>query len=139
MGFHGKGKTSFRPDCTRRARCLWVPHPPTVYGTDNSAPVERPSTLSEIGGSSAIFLRNLDPDLKEFPATWSAFYIDVRDCALAHVRAAFAPATAGNQRYLVAGPGIGTNRMVFLSRTYRANVRFASISSNIILIVKSRR
>jgi len=82
----------------------------------NRAPVERPGSLKEIGGSSAIFLQNLDPNLKEFPKTWSAFYIDVRDCALAHVRAAFAPAEAGNQRYLVAGPGVGTNKMVLLSR-----------------------
>jgi hypothetical protein len=50
--------------------------------------------------------------LKEFPKTWSIFYIDVRDAALAHVRAAFAPPSSGNQRYLIAGPGVGTNKMV---------------------------
>jgi nucleoside-diphosphate-sugar epimerase len=68
--------------------------------------------LSDIGGSSAILLQTLDPNLKEFPKTWSAFYIDVRDAAEAHVRAAFAPAAAGNRRYLIAGPGVGTNKMV---------------------------
>ena len=57
-------------------------------------------------------LQTLDPNLAAFPKTWSPFYIDVRDCALAHVRAAFAPAEAGNQRYLIAGPGVGTNKMV---------------------------
>jgi hypothetical protein len=83
-----------------------------VVEADYSAPVERPSSLKEIGGSSAIMLQTLDPNLTAFPKTWSPFYIDVRDCALAHVRAAFAPAEAGNQRYLIAGPGVGTNKMV---------------------------
>jgi len=55
----------------------------------------------------------LDPNLKEFPATWTQFYIDVRDTALAHVKAAFAPASAGNQRYLIAGPGVGINKSVW--------------------------
>jgi uncharacterized protein YbjT (DUF2867 family) len=53
-----------------------------------------------------------DPNLKEMPTTWSPFYVDVRDVGLAHVKAAFAPAAAGNQRYLIAGPGYLTNKMV---------------------------
>jgi len=81
---------------------------PGVFGE----PVERPASISEIGGSNAILLKTLDPDLKEFPKTWSIFYIDIRDAALAHVKAAFAPKSAGNQRYLIAGPGIGTNKMI---------------------------
>ena len=76
-------------------------------------PVERPAWLSEIAGSNTYLLQVLDPNLKEFPETWSIFYIDVRDVALVHVKAAFAPVSAGNQRYLIAGPGVGTNKMVF--------------------------
>lgn len=75
-------------------------------------PVERPAKLADVGGSTAILLQNLDPNLKEYGKTWSVFYIDVRDAALAHVRAAFAPKSAGNQRYLIAGPGHWTNKMV---------------------------
>jgi hypothetical protein len=74
--------------------------------------VERPKKLSEVAGSSAVLLQQLDPNLKEYGKTWSLFYIDVRDTALAHVRAAFAPKSAGNQRYLIAGPGYYTNKMV---------------------------
>ena len=81
-------------------------------------PVERPASISEIAGSNEILLKTLDPNLKEFPKTWSIFYIDVRDTALAHVRAAFAPKSAGNQRYLIAGPGIGTSKMVFTPSFY---------------------
>jgi hypothetical protein len=83
--------------------------------SDVSAPVERPASLSEIKGSNAIILPIFaDPNLKEIPATWSAFYIDVRDAGEIHARAAFAPVSAGNQRYLIAGPGFGTNKMVHL-------------------------
>lgn len=74
--------------------------------------MERPEKLSEVAGSSAVLLQQLDPNLKEYGKTWSLFYIDVRDAALAHVRAAFAPKSAGNQRYLIAGPGYYTNKMV---------------------------
>jgi hypothetical protein len=74
--------------------------------------VERPEKLSDIGGSSAVLLQQLDQNLKEYGKTWSLFYIDVRDAALAHVRAAFAPKSAGNQRYLIAGPGYYTNKLV---------------------------
>lgn len=63
-------------------------------------------------GSNAVLVQVLDPNLKEFPATWSIFYVDIRDTALAHVRAAFAPKSAGNRRYLIAGPGVMTNKMV---------------------------
>lgn len=79
-----------------------------------SEPVERPSSLSEIAGSNGVLVEILNPNLKEFPKTWSPFYIDVRDCALAHARAAFAPKSSGNQRYLIAGPGVGINKMVYL-------------------------
>jgi hypothetical protein len=86
-----------------------------VRRPDGSAPVERPASLSDIRGSSAIILPLfVDPNLKEMLATWSAFYIDVRDAGEVHVKAAFAPAAAGNQRYLIAGPGVSTNKMVHL-------------------------
>lgn len=90
-------------------------HYPTRRRADISVPVKRPASLKEISGSSAYLLQTLDPNLVEFPKTWSAFYIDVQDCALAHVRAAFAPVSAGNKRYLIAGPGVGTNRMVLMA------------------------
>lgn len=91
-----------------------------------SEPVERPISLSEIDGSNLYLLQVLDPNLKEFPATWSIFYIDVRDAALAIVRAAFAPSSAGNQRYLVAGPGVGTNKMVLFKVSSQSKGRFAN-------------
>ena len=75
--------------------------------------LDRPASLAKVGGSVASLLVVLNPDVKEIPATWSPLYIDVRDVAIAHVKAAFAPATAGNQRYLLAGPGYGTNEQVF--------------------------
>lgn len=68
--------------------------------------------MSEIKGSNGIVLPLFIDHLKEMPATWSAFYIDVRDAGEVHARAAFAAASAGNQRYLIAGPGFGTNKMV---------------------------
>lgn len=75
--------------------------------------LERPASLAEVTGSTAYLLNVLNPDLKEIPPTWSPLYIDVRDTAVAHVKAAFAPASAGNQRYLLAGPDYGTNEQVF--------------------------
>ena len=75
--------------------------------------------------------------MKEFPETWSIFYIDVRDAALAHVRAALAPSSVGNQRYLIAGPGIGTNKMVSIVFGFKSNGRFVIFFSNIILTGKS--
>jgi hypothetical protein len=51
------------------------------------------------------------------------FYIDVRDVALAHVRAAFAPKSAGNQRYLIAGPGHGTTKMVTFLSLLKSNFK----------------
>ena len=99
---------------------LIVLNPPGVFGYANLVLslirrplLERPSSLSEVGGSDMYLLALFDPNLKEIPKTWSPFYIDVRDVAIAHVKAAFAPASAGNQRYLIAGPGYGTNKMVY--------------------------
>lgn len=76
------------------------------------APVERPKSISEIEGSNALLLSALDPNNETIPATWSPLYIDVRDMGLAHYKAAIAPAEAGNSRYLIAGPGVGTNKDV---------------------------
>jgi len=68
--------------------------------------------LKEIGGSSGLFLQTLDPTATKIGPTWSPFYIDVRDMALAHVKALYADPSAGNQRYLIAGPGTGMNKTV---------------------------
>jgi len=80
--------------------------------TVNRAPVQRPKSLSEIEGSTRILLNVIDPDAKFIPYTWTPFYIDVRDIALAHYKAALATPEAGNQRYLIAGPGVETNKLV---------------------------
>lgn len=79
---------------------------------DNRQPVLRPSSLSEISGSNRPLLIVFDPRTPEIPKTWSAFYIDVRDMAEAHALAASAPDSAANQRYLIAGPGVATNKLV---------------------------
>ena len=92
-----------------------------VYKLTNRQPVVKPTSLSEISGSSRYLLQVFDPNIKEIPETWSAFYIDVRDMAEVHVRAAAAPPSAGNQRYLIAGPGVGTYKMV-LSVTFSFNL-----------------
>jgi hypothetical protein len=83
-----------------------------------SAPVERPKSLSEIEGSNATLLSALDPNSKAIPATWSPLYIDVRDMGIAHYKAAIAPAGAGNSRYPIAGPGVGTNKDVRIPQRF---------------------
>jgi hypothetical protein len=93
--------------------------------SDNRQPVLRPSSLSEISGSNRPLLIVFDPHTPEIPKTWSALYIDVRDMAEAHVLAAGASDSATNQRYLIAGPGVATNKMVSLNTGSRL-IRFAS-------------
>ena len=91
------------------------PSPPFPFPeemVDNRQPVLRPSSLSEISGSNRPLLVLFNPHTPEIPKTWSAFYIDVRDMAEAHTLAASVPNSASNQRYLIAGPGVATNKMV---------------------------
>jgi len=83
--------------------------------TRDRAPVQRPKSLSEIEGSTRILLSVIDPNAKVIPYTWTPFYIDVRDIALAHYKAALATPEAGNQRYLLAGPQVATNKLVQIS------------------------
>jgi len=108
-----------------------------IGGLIESEPVEKVKSLKEISGSSAIFLQTLDPTATKIGPTWTPFYIDVRDMALAHVKALYADVSAGNQRYLIAGPGFGTNKMVrFLVVFLGTDVdRFMNTSRNIIPIV----
>jgi len=90
--------------------------PPGVYGE----PVVSPPSLSDLAGTDEILYKLCSPELKEYPPSWSTFYIDVRDVALAHVKAAFAPESAANQRYNIAGPGLSTSRLIrnFLVENY---------------------
>ena len=132
-GVKGNSRVAYAVSKTYAEKAAWEfmekasPHfdlialnPPGVFGYADLVPslirsplLERPSSLSEVGGSDMYLLALFDPNLKEIPKTWSPFYIDVRDVAIAHVKAAFAPASAGNHRYLIAGPGYGTNKMVY--------------------------
>jgi hypothetical protein len=93
-----------------------------------SAPVERPKSLSEIEGSNAMLLAAIDPNNKTIPATWSPIYIDVRDIATAHYKAAIAPAAAGKSRYLIAGPGVGLNKDVPFTPIARLTVEDSRVS-----------
>lgn len=96
---------------------LAVLHPPMVYGPTYNASIF--ASVSELPESVySVFDKTLAPGLSEaspLPPTRLHLYVDVRDLAQAHLRAATVPG-AGGSRYILAAGEMSSQRILNIFR-----------------------